>query len=163
MKDSDSGRVDREGIHIDRDLADEIAIEEELDSNILAEYRFPSPDRRRLAGWVFVVFGLVALISIDGGWPVAVGFGVLAIWQFLASWPLAVDENEAMTLAAAALDFPVGHASAAVRFHGWRSRPRWAVILYSAVEPPDQRALVVVDAVNGNIVESPYVDAIPPI
>ena len=161
--DSDSSRVDRDGIHIDRDLADEISIEDQLYSSVFGEFRFPSPDRRRLAGWVFVVFGLVALISIHGGWPVAVGFGVLAIWQFLSSWPLAVDENEAMTSAAAALDFPVGHASAAVRFHGWRSRPRWSVILYSAVEPPDQRALVVVDAVNGEIVEPPYLDPVPPI
>lgn len=163
MTNSDSSRVDRDGIHIDRGLADEIAIEEDLDSNVFGEFRFPSPDRRRLAGWVFVVFGLVALISIDGGWPVAVGFGVLAIWQFLSSWPLAVDENEAMTVAAAALDFPVGHASAAVRFHGWRSRPRWSVILYSAVEPPDQRALVVIDAVNGELAETPYVEEIAPV
>ena len=163
MTDSDSSRVDRDGIHIDRDLAEEVAIEEELDANVYGDFRFPSPERRRLAGWVFVVFALVALVSIDGGWPVAVGFGVLATWQFLSSWPLVVDEREAMTLAAAALDFPIGHASAAVRFHGWRSRPRWSVILYSAVEPPDQRALVVVDAVNGEVVEPPYVDPIPSI
>ena len=66
MTDSDSSRVDRDGIHIDRRLANEIAIEEDLNSNVFGEYRFPSSDRRRLAGWVFVVFGLVALIAIDG-------------------------------------------------------------------------------------------------
>jgi hypothetical protein len=65
-----------------------------------------------------------------------------------------------MTTAAAAIDFPVGHSSASVRFHGWRSRPRWSVLLYSATEPPDQRALVVVDAVSGEIVETPYVESI---
>jgi hypothetical protein len=69
-----------------------------------------------------------------------------------------VDENQAMTVAGAAVDFPIGHASAAVRFHGWRSRPRWSVVLYSASEPPDQRALVVVDAVSGDVVEEPYVE-----
>jgi hypothetical protein len=30
--------------------------------------------------------------------------------------------------------------------------------MYSATEPPDQRALVVVDAVSGEVVEPPYVE-----
>jgi hypothetical protein len=68
-----------------------------------------------------------------------------------------------MTIAARAVDFPIGHSSASVRFHGWRSRPRWSVMLYSATEPPDQRALVVVDAVDGSIVETPYVETIRPV
>ena len=159
----DKGRIDREGIHIERDLAEEVSIEEELDSNVVGDFLFPSPDQRRIAGWVFVVAGVISALLIDGGWIVAVGFGLLAAWQFLSSWPLAVDENEAMTTAATTVDFPIGHASAAVGFHGWRSRPRWAVVLYSASEPPDQRGLVVVDAVNGDVVEAPYVETIAPV
>ncbi len=156
----DERRVDREGIYIERDLADQIAIEEELDANIEGEYRFPSPARRRIAGWIFVVAGAVSLVAFDGGWIPAIGFIILAGWQFLSSWPLSVDDHEAMTRAAAAVDFPIGHSSASVRFHGWRSRPRWSVMLYSATEPPDQRALVVIDAVSGEIVETPYVEEI---
>lgn len=156
----DRGRIDREGIHIDRELADEVAIEEELDANVLGDFRFPSPMRRRLAGWVYTVAAAISLLTIPGGWIVALGFAALAAWQFLSCWPLDIDENQAMTLAGGAVEFPVGHASAAVRFHGWRSRPRWAVVLYSANEPPDERALVVVDAVDGSIVEQPYVEAI---
>ena len=153
-------RVDREGIHIERDLADRIAIEEELDSNVGRVYRFPAPARRRISGWVYLVVGLGALFAFEDGWIVAIGFGLLATWQFLSSWPLHVDEHEAMTTAAAAVDFPIGHSSASVRFHGWRSRPRWSVMLYSATEPPDRRGLVVVDAVSGAIVENPYVEDI---
>lgn len=153
-------RIDREGIHIERGLADQIAIEEELDANIEGEYRFPSPTRRRIAGWIYIVAGIVSLFAFTGGWIATVGFAGLAIWHFLSSWPLNVDEHEAMTIAAAAVRFTIGHASASVRFHGWRSRPRWSVMLYSAAEPPDQRALVVVDAVSGDLVEAPYVEAI---
>lgn len=153
-------RVDREGIHIERDLADRIAIEEELDANVEGEYRFPHPSRRRISGWVYLAFAVVSPFAFDGGWLVAMGFTGLAAWQFLSAWPLDVDEHEAMTTAAAAVDFPIGHSSASVRFHGLRSRPRWSVMLYSAAEPPDRRALVVVDAVNGDIVETPYVEDI---
>ena len=158
MNDESNAKVDREGIHIERELADSVEIEEELDASVIGPYSFPDPGRRRIAGWVLGVAGLVAVVAIDGGWIVGAGFALLAIWQFLSAWPLAVDENQAMTVAGAAVDFPIGHASAAVRFHGWRSRPRWSVVPYSASEPPDQRALVVVDAVSGDVVEEPYVE-----
>lgn len=156
----DGARIDRDGIHIDADLAEDVAIEEELDSNVVGVYLFPSPERRRLAGWALIAAGGFSLLAIPGGWPVAVGLTALAVWPFLSSWPLHVDEKEAMMRAAAEVSFPIGHASAAVRFQGWRSRPRWATVLYSAADPPDQRALVVVDAVDGSIVETPYVEEI---
>jgi hypothetical protein len=156
-------RIDREGIYIDRDLADEVAIEEELDSSVVGPYRFPDPGRRRISGWIMVAFSMVSLLAIPDAWPVAAGFGLLAAWMFLSAWPLAVDPEEALRTAGAAVDFPVGHASATVRFKGWRARPRWSVVLYSAAEPPDRRALVVVDAVDGGIVEMPYVDSIDPV
>lgn len=156
-------RIDREGIHIERELADQVAIEDELNANIEGEFRFPAPTRRRIAGWVYLAAGVVAAITIDSGWIVGLGFGALALWQFWSSWPLHVDEHRALTTAAAAVDFPIGHSSAAIRFHGWRSRPRWSVMLYSAAEPPDQRALVIVDGVSGEVVETPYVEAIGPV
>ena len=160
MSDESKSKVDRQGIHIDRELAHSIAIEEGLDSDLAGPYGFPDVRRRRISGWVLLGAALVAIVAIRGGWIIGVGFALLAIWQFLSAWPLAVDENEAMTVAGAAVEFPIGHASAAVRFHGWRSRPRWSVVLYSAAEPPDQRALVVVDAVNAEVVEEPYVEDI---
>jgi hypothetical protein len=158
---SEPKRVDREGIFIERDLADSVAIEAELDSNVVGPYRFPSPMRRRIAGWVFVVGAVLALVLIDGGWIPAIGFVALAAWQFASSWPLDVDEHRALSIAGAAVDFPVGHASAAVTFKGLRSVPRWSVVLYSATEPPDQRALVVVNAVTGEVAEAPYVESVP--
>lgn len=161
MTDSESPRVDREGIHIERDLADAVSIEEGLDSNVVGPYRFPTPMRRRIAGWVFVVGAALTVVLLDDGWIPALGFAALALWQFSASWPLNIDEHKALAIAGSAVDFPVGHGSAAVTFRGLRSVPRWSVVLYSAAEPPDQRALVIVDAVTGEVAEEPYVEAVP--
>jgi hypothetical protein len=161
MSEREEPRIDRSGIHIDKDLAESLAIEEELDSNVVGPYRFPSPTRRRIAGWVFVVAAVTTMVVIDGGWLPAIGLVALAAWNFASAWPLAVDETKALSVAGSAVGFPVGHASAAVTFRGVRSRPRWSVILYSAEEPPDQRALVVVDAVSGEVAEEPYVEAVP--
>jgi hypothetical protein len=158
MSEPETPRVDRSGIHIERDLAESLAIEEELDANVVGPYRFPSPMRRRISGWVFVVAAVLAMLVIDGGWLPAIGLFALAAWNFVSAWPLAVDESRALTLAGAGVDFPVGHASAAVTFRGLGSRPQWSVVLYSAAEPPDRRALVVVDAVAGEIIGEPYVE-----
>ncbi|MBW3666385.1 MAG: hypothetical protein KY394_02195 [Actinobacteria bacterium] len=158
---SEEPRVDRSGIHIDRDLADSVAIEEELDANLAGVYRFPSPQRRRLAGWVYLGMAALALAVVDG-LIVAAGLAVLAAWHFLSAWPLVIDETEALKIAGAVVGFPVGHASAAVRFAGWRSRPRWAVVLYSATDPPEERALVVVDGIDGRVADS-YRETISPI
>lgn len=154
---------DREGIYIEREVADQVAIEEELDANIVGPYRFPSPERRRISAWVYLAVALLSAVLIDSGWILAIALLLLAAWHFLAAWPLAVDEHDALTRAASVVDFPIGHSSASVRFVGWRSRPRWSVMLYSATEPPDRRALVLVDAVSGDVIEMPYIEAIAPV
>ena len=64
-----------------------------------------------------------------------------------------VDEKEALVKAQRAVDFPVGHASAQQVWHGVRSRPTWRVLCYSTEEPPRQRGLVLVDAVDGRVLE----------
>lgn len=153
--------MDRTGIHIERDIATSVSIEEELDSNVLTSFRFPPPTRRRLAGWVYLSGAAIVAVTISGGWVPAIGMLGLAAWQFSSAWPLNLDENEALSVAAEAVGFPIGHASAAVTFKGWRSRPRWAVVLYSATEPPDQRGLAVVDAIDGKVVEDVYIEAVP--
>jgi len=47
----------------------------------------------------------------------------------------------------------VGHASAQQVWRGLRSRPTWRVLCYSAEEPPMRRGLVLVDAIDGHVVE----------
>ncbi|MFQ5522814.1 MAG: hypothetical protein ACE5F5_04455 [Acidimicrobiia bacterium] len=160
MSDHHEIQVDREGIHIDRELAEAVAIEEDLDANLADEYVFPDPARRRTSGWVMVAAAAMTVATVDGGWPVAAGMLLLAGWLFLSAWSLGIDEVQALSRAASAVPFPVGHAAASLRFRGWRSRPVWSVVLYSATEPPDERALVVIDAVNGELLGDPYVEAV---
>ena len=61
--------------------------------------------------------------------------------------------QDALVAAQGAVGFPVGHASAQQVWHGLRSRPTWRVLIYSAEEPPRRRALVLVDAVDGHVIQ----------
>lgn len=140
-------KVTRDGIHIDAEVAEAVAIEAELDSNVVGPYRFPDPRRR-------LVPAVIYLVAAGAAWMVSGPIGGLllagaAVVSWAGAWPLRIEDSEALTRAAAAVDFRVGHASAAVTFHGLRARPRWSVVLYSAAEPPDRRALVTIDGVTG--------------
>lgn len=155
--------IDRSGIHVPREIADDYGLPEDLDANLTGAYDFPSPQRRRrAAAWYFagaLLLVTAALAGLGSGlYWVAIGLTVLGLWHFAAAWPLELDEQQALRAAVATVPFPIGHASAAVRFRGWRSKPIWHVVIYDATEPPAHRALVRVDAVDGTILDAPYVE-----
>ena len=58
-----------------------------------------------------------------------------------------------MQAAARDVGFPVGHASAQLGWRGLRSRPTWRVLLYSNEPSPTHRGLVLVDGIDGEIID----------
>lgn len=161
---TDERRRISDGIEIDRDLAESEGVPDDLDAGNVGVYRFPDPRRRRLAGWIYaglVVILAVLAIETPGYWVMAVLVAVLALLHVRASWPLGIEQEEALERAGSSVDFPVGHASAAVTFRGWRARPMWHVILYSADDPPSLRALVQLDAITGEPVAEVYTEPVP--
>src|SRR5215210_170587 len=129
----------------------------------VGQYTFPDIRRRRIPGFIYLVLatGCFALWATHQGADrvlVNQGFLVVAVallligWYHLATaWPLAVRDTEALVAAAAAVGFPVGHASAQLGWRGLRSRPTWRILLYSGEEPPARRGLVLVDGVDGGV------------
>ena len=83
----------------------------------------------------------------------AIGLGVFGAYSFVAGWNLEVDERDALVAATKQVGFPVGHASAQMGWRGMLSRPTWRILLYSAEEPPEKRGLVLIDGVDGAVVE----------
>ena len=83
-----------------------------------------------------------------------IGLVLAAVGGFhlLSGFDLVVDERDALVNASRTVGFAVGHASAQMGWRGLRSRPTWRILLYSAEEPPEKRAFVLVDGVDGEIV-----------
>ncbi len=152
-------------IPIPADLAAAAEMPSDLDAGNLSPYAVPDPARRHRAAIVYWVTAMVTAGGIVAGlpaamWGVVAGFVAIAVYHHLAGWHLAIRENTALDVANRATEFPVGHASATVGFDGWRARPVWNVLVFSADDPPSSRGLVRVDATNGDVIET-YVEAIP--
>lgn len=145
-----------DGIHVPRDVADQAGLPADLDSSVAGTYRFPDPRRRRVPAYIYAT--AVPLAALGRLWFLAFVCAVLAVWHWLAAHQLVLNQEQALAKAAGTVPFAVGHASAALAFVGVRSRPRWQVVLYSAEDPPRQRALVEVDGVNGEALGDPYVE-----
>ena len=144
------------------DTRDELPADLQPDEFIGA-YEFPDNSRRRIPGVIYMVLAVVcavvyltsndaAIVNEGFAWAAAL-LGAVGLFSLTSGWRMHVDEQEALVAAQQAIGFPVGHASAQQVWHGFRSRPTWRVLCYSAEEPPSRRGLVLVDAVDGTVVQ----------
>jgi hypothetical protein len=148
--------------------ADEVrdSLPEDLDvSGFVGPYQFPDNSRRRYPGVLYLVVAALCLVLwiarggddavlVNGGFLLAaVLLAATGVMSLTSGWRMHVDEKDALVAASKKVGFPVGHASAQLAWRGLRSRPTWRILCYSAEEPPRRRAFVLVDAVDGRIVE----------
>ena len=146
----------------DEDVVDELP--DDLDAaGYVGPYLFPNNNRRRVPGYLYLGIAAILVlvwlvvddsIYVNGGLLLAaVLLAVFGAYSLISGWNLDVDEQDALVAATRAVGFPVGHASAQLGWRGLLSRPTWRILLYSADNPPARRGLVLVDGVDGKIVE----------
>jgi hypothetical protein len=146
----------------DDDIVDELP--EDLDlTGFVGAYTFPNNNRRRIPAAIYLVMGLgcIALWAaygdsslVNAGILVAgAGLVLFAVYGFVAGVTMRIDETDALVAASQQVGFAVGHASAQQVWHGWLSRPTWRILLYSAENPPKRRGIVLLDAVDGHVME----------
>lgn len=149
-------------------MSDEIRDELPADLDVtgfVGPYQFPNNSRRRIPAYIYLAVATTAValwvvsrgsdtaLVNDGFVWAAVLLGAFAVYSLSSSWRMKVDERDALVRATQAVGFAVGHASAQQVWRGLRSRPTWRVFCYSAQEPPLQRGLVLIDAIDGRVVE----------
>jgi hypothetical protein len=152
----------RRRIEIPSDVAGAVDLPADLDSTQRAPYAIPSTRRRRNAAVVYTLSAALAAavaFTHPGMVFAAVLLGLVAGWHLASAWEIRVLDPQALEAANREVPMAVGHASAAVGFDGWRARPIWNVLVFSADDPPTERGLVRVDAVDGTVVGT-YVESI---
>ena len=133
-------------------------------SSYVGMYTFPDIRRRRAPAYAYLI--LAALLGVlcatypgdrvlvnQGFLAAAVVLALIGIYHLAAAWPLAVKDTDALLAAAGKVGFPIGHASAQLGWRGLRSRPTWRILLYSSEDPPATRGMVLVDAVDGEVLD----------
>lgn len=156
------------GVNTEDDISPEEvrdSLPADLDTSAIEiPYLFPNNSRRRIPGVLYILIGLgcIAVVSTAGDGAVLVNGGVtvagivlivVGLYHLQGGWDLAFDEEHALQAASRQVGFPVGHASAQLGWRGFRSRPTWRILLYSNEPSPEQRGLVLVDGVDGEIID----------
>jgi len=145
-----------QGIEVPGEVAAAQGLPEDLDASLLGPYTVPNLTRRRRAGVYYLGGAVLVALGVAAGLPTGMWLivGLLALiglYHFLSAFNLAVADTEALSIANQQSEFPVGHASAAIGFEGWRARPIWNILVFSADDPPSKRGLVRIDAVSGDV------------
>lgn len=148
----------------DDDVRDELPADLNA-AGYVGPYKFPDNSRRRIPGVMYLVLAALCLVLwlvrrnsdpvfVNGGMVLAACLlGAIGVFSITSGWRMRIDEKDALVVATKSVGFPVGHASAQQVWRGLRARPTWRVLCYSAEEPPRRRGFVLVDAVDGRMVE----------
>lgn len=131
----------------------------------MGAYDFPDNSRRRIPGAIYGALSVGCIVAwavansqdsplVNKGLVLAaILLGVMALISVTSGWRMNLNESDALVIATRTVGFAVGHASAQQVWRGVRSRPTWRIFCYSAEEPPVNRGLVLVDAIDGRVVE----------
>jgi hypothetical protein len=134
-------------------------------TGFVGPYMFPDNSRRKIPALLYLGIAAMCLVLwamqhtnenglvSDGFLWAAILLVVFSLYSLSSSWRMTVDEKLALVYATRAVGFAVGHASAQQVWRGFRSRPTWRVFCYSEQEPPLQRGLVLIDAIDARIVQ----------
>jgi hypothetical protein len=147
----------------DGEIRDELP--EDLNAaGYVGPYTFPDNARRRIPGALYLAVAALclalwamagddAVLVNDGFLWVAIGLALFGAYCMVAGQKLRTDETDALVQATKAVGFPVGHASAQLGWRGVRSKPTWRILLFSAEDPPAKRGFVLVDALDGSVLD----------
>lgn len=148
----------------DSDIGDELPADLQPDLVDPEDYVFPNNNRRRVPGYLYLAIAaglvLLYLVASDavfvnrGLLGAAAILAVVGVYSIVSGLDLKIDERDALVASVAEVGFPVGHASAQMGWRGFLSRPTWRVLLYSADDPPTTRGFVLVDGVDGSVIDS---------
>lgn len=148
----------------ERDIHTDVLPEDLNAVDVVRPHPFPDNSRRRVPGAIYAASGVAVVVvsALMGSDAILLNSGlmsggivlvVVGLVSITSGWKMRVDEHDALTRSGEAVGFAIGHASAQQVWRGVRSRPTWRVLCYSDEDPPRQRGLVLVDAVDGRIVQ----------
>jgi len=155
-----------DGIEIDKDIAEETLLPDDLNSLAVGSYVVPDPRKRRQ--YPYVVLGVVLLsfitsliIDFVSFVPVIFILSIVALLLFLVNNKFKIQQQEVIERITNNIDHSIGYYSIALTFLFTFKNiltPVWTVIVYSHENPPLNKTIIEINAFSGQVITEPYTE-----
>jgi hypothetical protein len=155
-----------DGIEIDKDVAEETLLPDDLNSLAVGSYVVPDPRKRsQYPYFVFAVLVITYLTSLVIDFvtftPTFIILLFVVILLFLIDNKFKIQQQEVIEKITDSIEHSIGYYSIALTFlFSIRNilTPVWTVIVYSHENPPQFKTIVEINALSGKIVTEPYTE-----
>ena len=155
-----------DGIEIDKDIAEETLLPDDLNSLAVGSYVVPDPRKRKQ--YPYVVIGVLLLsfitsliIEFVSFVPVIIILSVIALLLFLVNNKFQIQQQEVIEKITNNIDHSIGYYSIALTFQFTFKNiltPVWTVIVYSHENPPLNKTIIEINAFSGKVITEPYTE-----
>ena len=155
-----------DGIEIDKDIAEETLLPDDLNSLAVGSYVVPDPRKRKQ--YPYVVLGVVLLsfitsliIDFVSFVPVIIILSIVALLLFLVNNKFKIQQQEVIERITNNIDHSIGYYSIALTFQfSFKNilTPVWTVIVYSHENPPINKTIIEINAFSGKVITEPYTE-----
>jgi hypothetical protein len=157
-----------DGIEIDKDVAEETLLPDDLNSLAVGSYVVPDPRKRsQYPYFVFAVLVITYLTSLVIDFvtftPTFIILLFVVILLFLIDNKFKIQQQEVIEKITDSIEHSIGYYSIALTFlFSIRNilTPVWTVIVYSHENPPQFKTIVEINALSGKIITEPYTENI---
>ena len=155
-----------DGIEIDKDIAEETLLPDDLNSLAVGSYVVPDPRKRNQ--YPYVVLGVVLLsfitsliIDFVSFVPVIIILSIISLLLFLVNNKFKIQQQEVIERITDNIDHSIGYYSIALTFQFTFMNiltPVWTVIVYSHENPPLNKTIIEINAFSGKVITEPYTE-----
>ena len=155
-----------DGIEIDKDIAEETLLPDDLNSLAVGSYVVPDPRKR--SQYPYVVLGVVLLslitsliIDFVSFVPVIIILSIISLLLFLVNNKFKIQQQEVIEKITNNIDHSIGYYSIALTFQFTFKNiltPVWTVIVYSHENPPLNKTIIEINTFSGKVITEPYTE-----
>ena len=155
-----------DGIEIDKDIAEETLLPDDLNSLAVGSYVVPDPTKRRQYPYVVLVVILLTLLTSSivnfvSFIPVFIILSFIATLLFFVDNKFKIQQQEVIEKITDNIEHSIGYYSIALTFQFTMRQiltPVWTVIVYSHENPPVNKTIIEISAFSGKVITDPYTE-----
>ena len=157
-----------DGIEIDKDIAEETLLPDDLNSLAVGSYVVPDPRKRQQYPYIVLSVVLISFItSLMVGFvdfvPVLIILSFTAFLLFFVDNKFKIQQQEVIEKITNNINHSIGYYSIALTFQFTFKNlltPVWTVIVYSHENPPLNKTIIEISAFSGRVITDPYTENI---